>query len=158
MQDTLPITQTLPQMVKNLPAVRETWVWSLGWEDPLEMGMATHSNILVWRILWIEEPGGLQSMGSQRVRQDWATTTVSKMLLHTTEKSFMKGRVNWRRKFHCCLISRNYHSNAKLHCHHPDQPAASNIKARLSTSKGLRWWLPFFNKSIFLIKVCTLLF
>ena len=53
--------------VKNLPAMQETWVRSLGWEDPLEEGMATHSNILVWRIPTAEEPGGLQSMGSQRV-------------------------------------------------------------------------------------------
>ena len=53
--------------VKNLPAMRETWVRSLGWEDPLEEGMATHSSILAWRIPWTEEPGRLQSMGSQRV-------------------------------------------------------------------------------------------
>ena len=49
----------LAQMVKNLPAMRETWVQSLGWEDPLEEGMATHSSILVCRTLWTEEPGGL---------------------------------------------------------------------------------------------------
>ena len=54
-------------MVKNLPAVQETWVQSLGWEDPLEKEMATHSSILAWRIPRTEEPGGLQSMGSQRV-------------------------------------------------------------------------------------------
>ena len=54
-------------MVKNLPAVQETQVWSLGWEDLLEKDMATHSSILAWRIPWTEEPGGLQSMGSQRV-------------------------------------------------------------------------------------------
>ena len=53
------------QMVKNLPAMREAWVRSLGWEDPLEEEMATHSSILAWRIPWTEEPGGLQSMGSQ---------------------------------------------------------------------------------------------
>ena len=52
----------------------ETWVRSLGWEDPLEEEMATHSSILAWRIPWTEEPGGLQSMGSQRVRHDWANT------------------------------------------------------------------------------------
>ena len=51
------------QMVKNLPATQETWVQSLGWEDPLEKGMATHSNLLAWRIPRTEEPGGLQSMG-----------------------------------------------------------------------------------------------
>ena len=54
-------------MVKNLPAMRETWVRSLNWEDLLEKGMATHSNILAWRISWTEEPGILQSMESQRI-------------------------------------------------------------------------------------------
>ena len=53
------------QMVKNPPAVWETWVQPLGWEDPLEKGKATHSSILAWRILWTEEAGGLQSVGSQ---------------------------------------------------------------------------------------------
>ena len=57
-------------MVKNLPVIRETQVSPLGWEDPLEKGMETHSSILAWRIPWTEEPGGLQSMGSQRIRQD----------------------------------------------------------------------------------------
>ena len=60
----------MTQMVKNPPVVRDTWVQSLGWEDPLEEGMATHSNILAWRIPWTEEPGGLHSMGSQRVGHD----------------------------------------------------------------------------------------
>ena len=54
-------------MVKNLPAILETWVQSLGWEDPLKKEMATHSSILAWKIPWTEEPRGLQSMGSQRV-------------------------------------------------------------------------------------------
>ena len=53
----------------------ETWVWSLGWDDPLEKEMATHSSILVWRILWTEEAGRLQPMGSQRVRHGWETNT-----------------------------------------------------------------------------------
>ena len=57
-------------MVKNLPAMLETWVQSLGQEDPMEKGMATHSSILAWRIPWTEKPGGLQSMGSQRVGHD----------------------------------------------------------------------------------------
>ena len=56
--------------VKNLPAIQETQVRSLGQEDSLEKGMATHSNILAWRIPWTEEPGGLQSTGSQRVGHD----------------------------------------------------------------------------------------
>ena len=61
-------------MVKPLPAMRDTWVCSLGWEDPLEMEMATHSSTLAWRILWTEEPGRLQSIGSQRVKHDRATS------------------------------------------------------------------------------------
>ena len=64
------LASLLAHMVKNLPAVQETLVQSLSWEDTLEEGMATHSNILAWRIPWIEEPGGLQSMGSQRVGHD----------------------------------------------------------------------------------------
>ena len=59
------------QTVKNPPAMPGTWVQSLGWEDPLEEGMATHSSVLAWRIPWTEEPGRLQSSGSQRVRHDW---------------------------------------------------------------------------------------
>ena len=58
------------QRLKCLPAMRETWVRSLGWKDPLEKEMATHSSILAWRIPWTEEPGGLQSTGSQRVGHD----------------------------------------------------------------------------------------
>ena len=58
------------QRLKCLPAMQETWVQSLGWEDPLKKGMATHSSILAWRIPWTEEPGRLQSMGSQRVGHD----------------------------------------------------------------------------------------
>ena len=63
-------------MGKNLPTMQEmqeTWVRSLGWEDPLEEGMATHSSTLAWGIPWTEEPGGLQSMGSRRVRHDLAS-------------------------------------------------------------------------------------
>ena len=58
------------QRLKRLPTMRETWVRSLGWEDPLEKEMAIHSSILAWRIPWTEEPGGLQSTGSQRVGHD----------------------------------------------------------------------------------------
>ena len=58
------------QRVKRLPAMWETWVQSLGWEDPLEKEMTTHSSTLAWKIPWMEEPGRLQSMGSQRVGHD----------------------------------------------------------------------------------------
>jgi len=61
----------MAEIVKNLPSVKECWVQSLGQEDPLEKGMGTHSSILSWRISWIEEPGMLQSLGSQTVGHDW---------------------------------------------------------------------------------------
>ena len=60
----------MAQTVKNPPVMQETWVQSLVWEDPLEKGMATHSNFLAWRIPWTEQPGGLLSMGLQRVGHD----------------------------------------------------------------------------------------
>ena len=77
-------------VVKNSPAMQEsqeTWVQSLGWEDPLEVGMATHYSILAWRIPWTEEPSGLQSIVSQRVGHDWsdwAHTYVSLSKLNIT--------------------------------------------------------------------------
>ena len=61
------------QMVKHLPAMRETWVRSLGWENPLEKEMATHSSILTWEIPWRERPGRLQSMSLKRIRHDLVT-------------------------------------------------------------------------------------
>ena len=64
----------MAQRLKRLPAMQETWVRSLSQEDPLEKEMATHSSILAWRIPWMEEHGGLQSTGSQRVRHDQATS------------------------------------------------------------------------------------
>ena len=63
-------TFLVAQTVKNPPAMQEAWVRSLGWEDPLEKGKATHYSILAWRIPWIEEPGRLESRGLQRVRHD----------------------------------------------------------------------------------------
>ena len=88
----------IAQMVKNLPAMQGTWVRSLGWEDPLEKTMATHSSILAWRIPWTEEPGGLPlswgcSSWGCRVECDWATNifTCSRLFglaLHTFKKIF----------------------------------------------------------------------
>ena len=67
----LPLWASLvAQLVKNLPAMWETWVCSLGWEDPLEKEMATHSSTLAWKILWMEEPSRLESMGLHRVEHD----------------------------------------------------------------------------------------
>ena len=73
------------QTVKNLPAMQETQVWSLGWEDCLEKEMAIHSSIVAWRIPWTEEPGGLQSMGSHRVGHDWSDFTFT-FHFHALEK------------------------------------------------------------------------
>ena len=79
-------TSLVAQTVKCLPAMQETRVRFLGWEDPLEKEMATHSSILAWEISWTEEPGRLQSMGSQRVGHDWATSLSLFTFMH------------WRRK------------------------------------------------------------
>ena len=89
------------QMVKHLPAMRETWVRSLGWEDLLEKEMATHSSILTWRIPGMEEPGRLQSMGSQRVVYDWETS------LHFTSPVtyYTKQIINIR--IHLSMIEQN---------------------------------------------------
>ena len=65
------------QVVKHLPVMQDIQAWSLGQEDPLEKEMATHSSILAWKVPWTEEPSGLQSMGSQRVRHDWATNNTT---------------------------------------------------------------------------------
>ena len=74
---------SLEEMVaQNLPAMQETQVQSLGWEDPLEKEMATHSSILAWRIPWTEEPGRLQSMGSQRVGHNWVNNIFTDILVY----------------------------------------------------------------------------
>ena len=77
-------------MVTNPPAMWETWVWPLGWEDSLEKGTATHSSILTWRIPWTEEPGGILSMWSWRDGYDWAAFTFSASLsLKFTDSPFL---------------------------------------------------------------------
>ena len=85
------------QMVKNLPAMQETWVQTLGREDPLEKEMATYSSILPWRIPWTEEPGRLQSMGSQRVGHNWVTNTHSRVSVctHTHTQAYSKDHHVW---------------------------------------------------------------
>ena len=90
-------TFLVAQMVKHLPIVRETWVQSLGWEDLLEKEMATHSSILAWKILWMEEPGRLQSMGSQRVGHDWATSlSLSNWYMTTGKTIALKMDLCWQ--------------------------------------------------------------
>ena len=80
------------QTVKRLPTMRETWVQSLGWEDLLEKEMATHCSILAWKIPWMEEPGRLQSMGSQRVKHHWATSLISSSNEYSGQISF---KMDW---------------------------------------------------------------
>ena len=72
-------------MIKNLPTMQDTWVQSLGQEDPLEKGMATHSGILAWKIPWTEEPGKLKSIESPTVRHNWATNTFTFIFLGGSE-------------------------------------------------------------------------
>ena len=83
------------QTVKNLPAMQETWVQSLGQEDPLEKGMATHFSILAWRMPWTEKPGGPQSTGSQNVKHDWVTNIFK--LWCTASMSDVMHNINWER-------------------------------------------------------------
>ena len=96
------------QMVNNLPAMWETQVWSLGQEDPLEKGMANHASILVWRIPWVEEPGGLQSTGSQRVGHNWVTEH-TRTSLHSLWKILLYpcGEWEWKKQ----MIPENYYKN-----------------------------------------------
>ena len=75
-------TSLVAQMVKRLSTMRKTWVQSLGWEDPLEKEMAIHSSTIAWKILWTEEPGRLQSMGSQRIGHDRATSLFTHSLYY----------------------------------------------------------------------------
>ena len=86
------------QLVKNLPAMQETWVQSLGWEDPLEKGTAAHSSILAWRIPWTEEAGGLRSRGSQKVRHNWVTNThtYTHTHIHTYSGNIIEKSIEFR--------------------------------------------------------------
>ena len=93
----------LAQVVKHLPVMRETWIRSLGQEDPLEKDMATHSSTLAWRIPWTEEPGRLQSMGSQRVGHDWATS-LSLSFFHTHHITYIHIIYAIRHYFICMLF------------------------------------------------------
>ena len=86
------------QTVKNLRAMWETRLPSLGWEDPLEEDMATHSSIVAWRIPWMEESVGLQSVGLQRVRHDWATKHNTIMVLLENFSKIRKGFACWMNK------------------------------------------------------------
>ena len=86
------------QAVMNLPAMWETWVWSLSWEDLLEKGKVTHSSFLAWRIPWTEEPGELRSMGLQRTGHNWVTNTLSGDFGQRSERG-TKARFQWFKKW-----------------------------------------------------------
>ena len=103
-------------MVKNPPVIQKPWVPSLGWEDPLEIGKATHFSILAWRISWTEEPGRLQSLGLQRVGHDWATKHSIQCLPqkwiqfisstnHNMPKHICYFNPHWTRDFSCKLFA-----------------------------------------------------
>ena len=96
------LASLVSQSLKRLPAMWETWVWSLGQKDPLEKEMATHSSILAWRIPWMEEPGGLQSMGLQRVGHNWATSLSLSLSFHHTKFEYL-GLTGISKIFLCCM-------------------------------------------------------
>ena len=102
------LSSLVAQRLKCLPPMQETWVWSLGGEYPLEKEMVTHASILAWRIPWMEKPGRLQSMGSQRVRHDWATSLHFLCLV----TNFILKPLNF-----VCYIQNNY---TKKDLHGPD--------------------------------------
>ena len=91
-------------MVKNLLVMQETWVQSLGWEDPLEKAMATHSSILAWRIPWTEEPHELQPMGSQTDMAEWLTLSVCPHLI--SDEFEVQIQTLWL-CFSCCLLAQS---------------------------------------------------
>ena len=90
----IPWASLIAQLVKNPPAMQETWVQSLGWEHPLEKGTAAHSGIFAWRIPWTEEPGELQSMGC-RVWHTWATFTHKNTMVPPVASSVFLVTVHW---------------------------------------------------------------
>ena len=94
------LASLVAQLVKNLPAMQETWVGSLDWEDPLEKEKATHSNILAWRIPWT-----VRSMGSQRIRHDWATFTSLHLELLCTQ-----GKIHIKKCLCLTRVSKQTHS------------------------------------------------
>ena len=110
-------------MVKRLPTMQETWDRSLGWEDFLEKEMETHSSILAWKIPWMEEPGGLQSMGSQRVGHDWVTSlkslpTLSHLYIKTKQKP-----------------AHNLRGRAHIHTCSPGSKAAGDLPDPLTNTR-----------------------
>ena len=130
------------QLVKNSPAMWETWVQSLGSEDLLEGEMATHSSILAWRISWMEEPGGLQSMGSQRVRHNWVINSMTHIL--NSAQSINVTSMNYpifisNKVFSSCFPSRVLTILVPLYFHMYFRISFSSITKREKILLGLHW-------------------
>ena len=134
-------------MVKNLPTMQETWVWSPSQEDPLEKGMATHSSILAWEIPWTLEPGGLQFMEWQTVGHDWATNT------------FMLGGTVLHRPRNAHLFPTKWRPPIKLLKPCSEEMVSSMTHFILKPGKGRLWvfiFLACYNVSAFLVYEETL--
>ena len=147
-------------MVKNLPAMQETWVQFLGLEDPLGKGMVTDSSILAWRTPWAEKPGGLQSMGLQRVRQDWTTNTYTHTHTHTHTHRYLKlrnlsfflhmGRYKILGSLKSFLSNASRLSGASILRFSPPSlpsqsppPCPTSCSSQLlNAERGSGWWLP----------------
>ena len=133
----------MAQRLKRLPGIQETRVGSLGWEDPLEKEMATHSSTLAWRIPWREKPGRLQSMGSQRVGHNWATSlslftfNVSRSLLHFFKK-YRKIRIKENK-------TQGYRSYSQTCSHQEANSEKENTQGRQGAAQaagGMKIYLP----------------
>ena len=125
-------------MVKNLPEMWETWVQSLGWEDTLQKGIATHSSILAWRISWTEEPGELQSMGFQGVGHDWATNTFT-FNIHTYIHTYL---------IHICTYMCVLSPSAVFDSMQPHGPPGSSVHG-ISQARILEWVAISFSRGSF---------
>ena len=121
----------MAQMVKNLPGMRETGVWSLGWEDTLEKEMATHSSILVWRIPWMQDAGGLQSIGSQRVRHNWVAFTFLRLWMISKPRGDEPATLRINKRFIDLLYMGVFHSKVAVYL--------SLLLIAIMT--GMRWYL-----------------
>ena len=133
-------------MVKNLPARQDPWVRSLGQEDSLEKGLATHSSILAWRILWTEEPGGLQSMGWQTVGPDWASNTFTSLSYQEIEWLYGSFIYLFLRKLFIVAAPCYIKSRRVLISLHPCQHLLFSAFCCcccliVFILRGMRWWL-----------------
>ena len=130
--------------VSRLCAMWETWVRSLGWEDPLEEGMATHFSVLAWRIPYGEEPGGLQSMGSQRVRHNWAIKNSAAQTMGIRLKDQSQPFSRTKMKFLCSTVNTSQHRNdcLTLTVLEPENISSSTTLRKLKSYTHLRERLP----------------